>query len=192
VTRTDWGSGVGFYYGAASRTNQKSEANQSEPGGESQRANRRPLLPTDSLSASGLSVYAQSGLCASPRATGSSARQATADLELQMTTPHNYVRTPRMVRVVNFRSEGVDQKKRKKALRFSTVVNWSSRIYRMAKVEQKESEPSPLTDSRVIENSSCPVDHPQSDPTAVQRFSVVKSKPGRVDHVDHFSGEVTQ
>ena len=72
---------VSFYMSGSHRTIQKSEANQSQPEGESQRANRRPLLPTDSLSASGLSVYAQRGLCAPSRATGSSARQATADLE---------------------------------------------------------------------------------------------------------------
>jgi len=184
-----------FYVGAVHRTNQKSYANQIAPEEGSQRANRRPLLPTDSSLGSDLSVYLQPELRVSSRTAGSSARWVSADLRMRMRNKNsrrNYVRTPRVVTVVNIRRKGVDQKNRKKAPRFSAVVNWSSRIYRMAKVEQKKSETNPVTDSRVNQNSSCPVDHPSSDSTAVQRFSVVKSKPGRVDHPDHSSGEVTQ
>ena len=95
VIRTDRGSGGGFYYGAVSRTNQKSEANQSEPEGESLGRRFAPKLPTDFLSASGLSVYPQRGLCASPPATGRSARWVSADLDSRMMTSSNTAhRTP--------------------------------------------------------------------------------------------------
>ena len=188
-------TGVHIYYPSGSRNNQQSKLTNNRPATESCRGEPTPLGSLDSVAANGLSVYAECQLSLSPRASGPSARRVSADLDKSMISTNSrrsYVRTPRVVRVVNSRLKGVDQKNRKKALRFSSVVNWSSRIYRMAKVEQKESEASPLTDSRAIENSSCPVDHPSSDSTAVQRFPVVKSKPGRVDHPDHFSGEVTQ
>ena len=188
-------TGVHIYNTAVSRRQYTKQANQSTCERTSQGVAIHALSTLGSLPANGLSVYLQSELSLLSTAAGPSARWVSADLDKSMISTNSrrsYVRTPRVVRVVNSRLKGVDQKNRKKALRFSSVVNWSSRIYRMAKVEQKESEASPLTDSRAIENSSCPVDHPSSDSTAVQRFPVVKSKPGRVDHPDHFSGEVTQ
>ena len=102
-----------------------------------------------------------------------------------------YVKTPRMVRAVKSKENRGDQQNRHKALRFFTVVNWSSRIYRMATVEQKRKRTNPVTNNRVNLNSSCPVDHPRKESPALLRFLAVTPKCWHGDHLDHFSGEVT-
>lgn len=102
-----------------------------------------------------------------------------------------YVRTPRMVRAVKSKENRGDQQNRHKALRIFTVVNWSSRIYRMATVEQKRKRTNPVTNNRVNLNSSCPVDHPRKESPALLRFLAVTPNCRHGDRLDHFSGEVT-
>jgi len=109
----------------------------------------------------------------------------------QQNMPEQYVRTPRVVRAVKSKVNRGDHRNRWKALHFSTVVNWSSRIYRMARVEQKKNKANAMTDNRVNLNSSCPVDHPQREPAVSLRFSAVTAKTPHGDRLDHFSGEVT-
>lgn len=78
----------GLYVTSASQTIQKSYANKSTPVRESRRGVGSPLSTLDSLSASGLSVYAQQELRSMPRAGGSSARQGDAEFGPRMTTAY--------------------------------------------------------------------------------------------------------
>lgn len=141
-----------------------------------------------------LSIPHRYNSCCSRRAAAVFGRRSgrlasTADKHQNMT--QQYVRTPRVVRVVKSKENRGDHQNRKTALPFSTVVNWSSRIYRMAIVEQKKNKTNPVTNNRVNLNSSCPVDHPRREWPALLRFSVVTANTPHGDHLDHFSGEVT-
>ena len=85
--------GGDIYYAARSRTKYKLTSNQ--PATESCRGEPTPLGSLDSVAANGLSVYAECQLSLSPRASGPSARQVSADLEPRMTISSNTAhRTP--------------------------------------------------------------------------------------------------
>jgi len=76
-----------FYVGAVHRTKQQSTLPIKASEEESPRVSFHPRVPGSSSANGDLSVYLQRELCVSPRATGPSARRASADLDQRMIQP---------------------------------------------------------------------------------------------------------
>ena len=119
-------TGVHIYYPPGSRNNQQSKLPIKQPTRESRRGEPTPLGSLDSLVAIDISVYAQPELRSSSRVAGSSARRVSAELRIRMRNKNsrrNYVRTPRVVRVVQCPILPLDHQKPQYSSDFLTTMS---------------------------------------------------------------------
>jgi len=117
-------TGVHIYNTAVSRRQYTKQANQSTCERISQGVSVHALSTLDSLSANRLSVYLQSELSLLSKASGPSARRVSADLQpMTPNLPTNYVRTPRVVRVVQCPFLPLDHQKPQYVSDFFTTMS---------------------------------------------------------------------
>ena len=174
-------TGVHIYNTAVSRRQYTKQANQSTCERISQGVAIHALSTLDSLSANRLSVYLQSELSLLSTAAGPSARWVSADLQsMTHTNPsRNYVRTPRVVRVVQWSFLPLDHLKPQYSTDFSTTMSSGPMRIRYCGSEDRKKEAS--KDTSIVERYAVcigPPDHRRKIATPYSGFRWSSQKIG--------------